>query len=81
MNCTRCQEGFLNLEQIPDEDWALIDAADDFHQAVQAWIKANDSHDVSVCDCCGNGENWNGEPGLHYYNPKDPCSEGIPGCI
>lgn len=22
-------------------------------------------HDVSVCDCCGNGEEWYGEPGRH----------------
>ena len=30
-------------------------------------------HDVSVCDCCGNGEEWYGEPGQHdWNNPDDP---------
>ncbi len=31
-------------------------------------------HDVSVCDCCGDGEHWHGEPGQHdYEDPNDPC--------
>jgi hypothetical protein len=25
-------------------------------------------HDVQVCDCCGDGENWYGEPGQHDLN-------------
>jgi len=30
-------------------------------------------HDVSVCDCCGDGESWYGEPGQHdWNNPDDP---------
>ena len=28
-------------------------------------------HDVEVCDCCGDGESWHGEPGEHY-GPDDP---------
>lgn len=82
MNCTRCAgEGFINLHQIPDEDWAAIEKADDFHQAVLAWIAANDGHDVSVCDCCGDGENWYGTPGEHHYNPNDSNCEPFPGCF
>jgi hypothetical protein len=31
-------------------------------------------HDVSVCDCCGDGEGWHGTPGEHdRANPNDPC--------
>ena len=30
-------------------------------------------HDVSVCDCCGDGETWHGAPGEHdWNNPDDP---------
>lgn len=35
-------------------------------------------HDVSVCDCCGNGDHWHGTPGEHHNWPKD---EPIPDCI
>lgn len=30
-------------------------------------------HDVSVCDCCGDGEDWYGEPGQH-----DLCDTTVP---
>jgi len=30
-------------------------------------------HDVQVCDCCGDGCEWYGEPGKHdWNNPNDP---------
>lgn len=61
MNCTRCAStGFLNIEQLPGE----IDPRDT--EIVIAWIAAHDDHDVQVCDCCGDGEDWYGEPGQHY---------------
>lgn len=28
-------------------------------------------HDVQVCDCCGDGTDWYGEPGVHDLNDKD----------
>jgi hypothetical protein len=31
----------------------------------------NDDHDVTVCDCCGDGEEWYGVHGEHY-GPEDP---------
>ena len=40
-----------------------------------AWIKANKDHDVQVCDCCGDGEGWYGEPGQHYTR-EDPPGKG-----
>lgn len=69
--CTRCEStGFLNVHQIPEE---LLDDWD--FEAVQKWIEDNDDHDVSACDCCGNGEDaWHGTPGEHYNNddPQGP---------
>ncbi len=65
-SCTECQTtGFLNSEQLP----ATINGAD--HDAILKWITANESHDVQVCDCCGDGERWYGTPGVHY-NQLDP---------
>jgi len=69
MNCTRCEEtGFLNTHQLPD---GLLDQGID---AVLEWIETNDDHDVQVCDCCGNGESWYGDPGQHYasHDPRGP---------
>lgn len=65
MICTRCGgTGFLNLEQCP---LVLEDVG---HELILEWIIANTEHDVQVCDCCGNGESWYGEPGNHY-GPDD----------
>lgn len=61
MICTRCEgTGFLNIHQLPD-------SIDEFNtDAVLTWIEENDNHDVQVCDCCGDGEEWYGTPGEHY---------------
>ena len=32
-------------------------------------------HDVSVCDCCGDGENWHGTPGEHHLEDGEPFPE------
>lgn len=59
--CTRCDSsGFLNL----DFDFET-------HDEVLKWIKENDNHDVTVCDCCGDGDEWYGVHGEHY-GPEDP---------
>lgn len=36
-------------------------------------------HDVQVCDCCGDGESWHGQPGAHnnWHDGKEP----VPNCI
>lgn len=72
--CTRCNNtGFLNLEQLYDLGYGLVDM-DNLTQ-VLATIKELDErnkiHDISVCDCCGDGEGWYGTPGEHY-NSEDP---------
>jgi len=69
VNCTRCEgTGFLNTHQIPDS------AMDGSIESVRSWMaaqaEAENEHDVQVCDCCGNGEEWYGEPGRHY-GPRD----------
>jgi len=70
--CTRCDgTGFLNVDQLPDD----IDCYD--QDAVMQWIQSNEGHDVTVCDCCGDGEGWHGTPGGHY-GPEDPPGSGGP---
>lgn len=69
--CTRCENtGFLNLYQIPDSEMADLEKSDNFEQAVLKWMEDGE-HDVQVCDCCGDGEEWYGVPGEHY-NSEDP---------
>lgn len=74
--CTRCEgTGFLNLHQIPDDDMNLI--ADDLIAKVPVWMAAQtEPHDVQICDCCGNGEAWYGEPGAHYTSDDPSGSHG-----
>lgn len=71
MNCTRCEgTGFLNVEQIPHE---LADAG---HEAIAKWANTTAGHDVTFCDCCGNGEEWYGTPGQHYGSDDPPGPDG-----
>lgn len=70
--CTRCEgTGFLNIHQI-DLDVDIFDK-----EAVLSWIATHGNHDVQVCDCCGNGEEWYGTPGQHY-NSYDPIGMNGP---
>lgn len=74
--CTRCEStGFLNVDQLPFDMYSNADPI----ESVWGWINEmakkdppNDAHDVSVCDCCGDGEaSWHGTPGEHYGD-EDP---------
>lgn len=71
--CTKCKgEGFLNAELLPEFTFNLS------REDVISYIKANDIEDViSVCDCCGDGKGWYGEPGYHYSN-DDPAGPNGP---
>jgi hypothetical protein len=73
MNCTRCQgTGFLNSEQIPE------DVAGQGVEEILEWVQRETGHDVTVCDCCGDGEaSWYGEPGQHYTT-QDPVGKHGP---
>lgn len=64
MICTRCKgTGFLNVESIDESE--LTDTS---IESIKAWIDRQTSpHDVSVCDCCGDGDSeWYGIAGHHY---------------
>lgn len=84
--CTRCEStGFLNLHQVPDDVIERSEAADRFMAAILKWIHANSDHDVQICDCCGDGEDWHEEPGSHdqsQYGSNGPYSYngGLPEC-
>ena len=72
MNCTRCQgTGFLNPEFLPD---GLLDSG---CEVVLEWLKNNPDVETHVCDCCGNGDDWYGEPGSHYSS-SDPIGHNGP---
>jgi len=78
MNCTRCDgTGFLNIHQVP-EDIARLGP-----ESILLWVNGTEDHDVKVCDCCGNGEDWYGEPGTHTTEPTSSGwdTPGIPECI
>jgi hypothetical protein len=32
-------------------------------------------HDVQVCDCCGDGTEWYGDPGHHHLGAEEPFPE------
>lgn len=72
MNCTKCQgTGFLNHEQLPD---GLLEQD---AESVKKWIAEHpDATDAQVCDCCGDGEGWYGEPGEHYTAYDPPGHKG-----
>ena len=75
--CTRCDNtGFLNLHQIDDETLRTAENSPDFCDYILKWMKSNDGHDVQVCDCCGNGEDWYGVPGEHYNDDDPPGPNG-----
>ena len=69
--CTRCEgSGFLNIQQLPDE----VDGFD--WEAVEKWISENEYTDMTVCDCCGDGDGWYGIPGEHYNADDPPGNDG-----
>lgn len=77
--CTRCDgTDFLNIHQIPEHELKVLKELKDFHEEVIKWIYNKKDIDVSVCDCCGDGdEGWYGEPGEHY-NQNDPSGNNGP---
>ena len=84
MHCTRCAgTGFINIEHFPD----CIRELDDMHDEAVKFLATDHDTDASVCNCCGDGEDWYGEPGQHY-GPDDPsgsngpyaCNGGLAKC-
>ena len=70
MICTRCDGcGFINWDEfLPETIYELED--------ILKWISENET-DMQVCDCCGDGEGWYGDPGSHY-GPNDPIGNDGP---
>jgi len=80
MTCTRCDNtGFLNVDQIPEADLKEIqDDPEGMKVGFDKWKENNLFSDAQICDCCGDGENWYGEPGEHYKTPEDQPGMGGP---
>jgi hypothetical protein len=77
LTCTRCEStGFLNLEQIDSDIYGqdVPDISDG--DAIRKWINSHNNHDVQVCDCCGDGDEWYGVPGEHYNNDDPQGRDG-----
>lgn len=85
MVCTRCEgSGFLNIHQVPDPIRERFDATGE-HNDIIAWMDSNSDHDVTVCDCCGDGQGWYRIPGEHDYKDNGPngpyaYNGGLPEC-
>lgn len=79
--------GFLNVDQVPSDvadkgheailKW-MNDRNDEIESSSDCSCHLNPPcqrcvlvHDVAVCDCCGDGDGWYGEPG-HHYGVDDP---------
>jgi hypothetical protein len=72
LTCTRCEgTGFLNIEQVPK---GYLGRG---VMTIMDWIASNLDTDCQVCDCCGDGWQWWGEPGEHY-NSDDPAGMNGP---
>lgn len=71
MICTRCQgTGFLNFMQLPA--WLHEKG----NATILRWIDSHPHTNVQVCDCCGDGKDWYGEPGHHYAEADPPGPYG-----
>ncbi len=85
MTCTRCENsGFLNLHQVHSPILIEFVNTNDV-QIILDWIANNKDHDVTVCDCCGNKEQWYSTPGEHdnkQFGKSGPYSYngGLPEC-
>ena len=63
MICTRCDgTGFLNIVKV-DEKTLKTYASNHNINVILEWINKNKDHNVSICDCCGNGLDWHWIPG------------------
>lgn len=86
INCTRCEgTGFRNADQFPLHVISLDDRIkwlDDRNRVLDRLGGCSchinppcqfctDSHDIEICDCCGDGDDWYGIAGEHY-NADDP---------
>jgi hypothetical protein len=69
LGCAQCKQfGFLNLPFESRRFRRMLERRhtswDTFHNIVYEWIYPRSP--IEVCDCCGDGEEWYFEPGIHY---------------
>ena len=79
ISCTRCNStGFLEFEQLHEfcSDDVLNKEPEDILIYILSLTESGISHDISVCDCCGDGESWYDVPGEHYNNEDPPGDKG-----
>ena len=77
ITCNHCQgTGFLNIDQVEEDLEITINPESLNHDAVLEWITKAKDHDVAVCSCCGDGEDWHGTPGEHYNSDDLPGNNG-----
>jgi hypothetical protein len=72
------------VDQVPE---TVLDRAEalGFASVLMEWIADNRGHDVRVCDCCGDGDEWYSEPGSHdhaQFGDDGPYAYngGLPEC-
>ena len=76
--CTCCRNsGFENIHQLIERDWEFAALTIPGDPAILEWIETHNDHDIQICTCCGDGEEWYGLPGEHY-NTADPPGDNGP---
>lgn len=68
LGCARCRQfGFLNLPFRNESFRRMLDRhhadCQSFHAIVSEWLFPRSG--IRMCDCCGDGEDWYFEPGIH----------------
>ena len=69
LGCARCKQfGFIHLpfenksfRRMLERHYACLDT---FHHIVCEWLYPR--RNIHICDCCGDGDSWYYEPGIHY---------------
>ena len=89
--CNHCEgTGFLNADQFPKEvtehesrvKWlqdrkeSLSDLGGCSCHISPPCSFCTEQHDIVICDCCGDGDAWHGQPGEHYGPDDQPGSQG-----
>ena len=76
IRCNHCEgTGFLNIHQVDSETLAKYISKEKI-SVILVWMMTNSNHDVQVCNCCGDGLQWYGEPGEHYRWEDPPGDQG-----
>ena len=76
MTCNPCDgTGIRNAEYVRASMWTQHHQGD-LPLADLVRLANEENPDVTVCDCCGDGDDWYGEPGRHYTRDDPPGPRG-----